>query len=178
MATTIYGASVYSKGSNDFNIAYDAFGKNSEVITQGDLLSTNNAANSSTGVLQVAANSTLVVGVAVKTATMASTNETVAKVSPGYIPVYNDTLFLMGTNADLTGNGTDAGKYFGITGATGVMQVDVATGVRKGTAAMVGIVEVDPFAEGGTGSGSGLRKCVVRILKTPYQNNWTLSGLI
>ena len=162
MARIIYGAEVFRTGGNELNYFSDAFGKNSEVFADGDLVSL------SSGLLLVGTSP--VVGVVAKTATMTSTNATVAKVSPSYVPVNDETLFLMGTNSDLTGNGTDAGTYYTVTGVTGTQQVNVSKGVVTGALRTVEIVEVDPFNEGGTGSGSGLRQCVVRILKTPYSN--------
>lgn len=169
MATNvIYGAFVNQERNNESNIFYDAFGKNSEAFTRGDLVGV------ASGLMRVitatAAGETVpVTGIAIKTATMTSTNQTVAKVSPGYIPA-DETIFLMGTNSDLTGNATNGGTYYGVTGTTGVQQVDVATGVTTGASRVVEVVQVDPFNEGGTGSGSGLRKVLVRIVKTPYTN--------
>jgi hypothetical protein len=76
----------------------------------------------------------------------------------------------MGCNSDLTDNHTDAGTYYNITGGTGAQQIDVSGGVTTTTSRAVEIVKVDPYDEGGSGSGSGLRKALVRILKTPYSN--------
>src|SRR3990167_7587247 len=53
---------------------------------------------------------------------------------------------------------------------TGAQQVKVSAGVSTTTLRTVEIVKVDPYDEGGTGAGSGLRKCLVHILKTPYTN--------
>ena len=163
MARTIYGAEVFrtSDGSGTVNIEYDAIGKNSEVFAQGDIVGL------ASGLLLVT--TTTMVGVVVKTQTVASDNQTVAKVKPGYIPLFNDTLFLMGANSDLSVT-AGPGTYYPITGATGAQQIDVDGGVATGATRNVEIVQVDPFNDGGTGSGSGLRIAVVRILKTPYQN--------
>jgi hypothetical protein len=169
MGAVIKGAVVYQEARNESDYRYDILGKNSEVFTGpdashfgGDLVQV------SSGVLKVGTSA--VVGVIAKTATMSSTNQTAAKVYPAFIPVAPDTIFLMGTNADLTGNATDGGTYYGVTGATGNQQVDVTTGVRTGSARTVEIVKVDPFNIGGTGSGSGLRQVLVRIVNTPYSN--------
>lgn len=165
MAQILYGAQIYNSGNFETDLRYDAFGKNSEVITFGDPLTI------ASGVLAVAGTTNTVVGIAAKTQTMTSTNQTVAKVVPGYIPVTGETLFLMGTNADLTGNGTDGGTYYKLsTGTTALVQVDVTSGVQTTSSRVVEIVEVDPFGIGGTGSGSGLRQVVVRFVKTPYSN--------
>ncbi len=100
---------------------------------------------------------------------MASDNQTVAKIAPAYIPA-EDTVFFMYTNADLTGNATNGGTYYGLTGATGAVVVDVTSGVTATTSRQVEIVQVDPYNKGGTGSGSGLRQCLVRFFRTPTRN--------
>ena len=100
---------------------------------------------------------------------MASDNETVAKVTPGYIPA-EGTVFLMGSNGDFTGNATDAGAYYKLAGATGAVQVDQSSGVQTTTSRIVEIVKVDPRGIGGTGAGSGLREVLVRFVKTPVLN--------
>ena len=160
----IFGAKLFKRNSNGSFYENDAIGKNSEAVTQGDLLTV------ASGLLSVSGATTTVVGVAAKTFTYASDNQTVAKLAPLYTPIYQDDLFLMGTNADLTGNATNAGTYYGITGATNAQVVDVTTGVTTGASRVVEIVEVDPRGKGGTGAGSGLRECLVRIVKTPYLN--------
>lgn len=162
MAAILYGARLWNTGGNSANYRGDVLGKNSEVFASGDLVQL------TSGLLNVG--TVTCVGVVAKTATMTSTNQTVAKVSPLIIPVTEDTIFLMGTNSDLTGNATDAGTYYPVTGATGAQQVNVSAGVVTGAARTVEIVKVDPENIGGTGSGSGLRRCLVRIVKTPYTN--------
>lgn len=160
----IYGASVNNSFKLETDLSYDAIGKNSEAITVGDPLTI------ASGLLQVAGTTNTIVGIAAKTQTLASNNQTVAKIAPGYIPA-DSALFLMGTNADLTGNATDGGTYYKLTAATtNTVQVDVTSGVQTGANRVVEIVEVDPFNDGGTGSGSGLRKAIVRFVKTPYTN--------
>lgn len=163
--STVYGLSTLKSTKLETDYAYDAFGKNSEAITSGDPLTV------ASGVLKVAGTTDTIVGIAAKTATMSSSNETVAKVTPAYTPISETQLYYMGTNADLTGNGTDAGTYYKLTTATtGAVQVDVSSGVQTGANRVVEIVEVDPLAHGGTGAGSGLREVVVRVVKTPYSN--------
>ncbi len=164
MSQIIYGATVDQEGRNESDFRYDVIGNNSEVFTSGDPVTI------SSGDLQVAGATDPITGVVVKTQTMTSDNETVAKVKPAYIPVSDSTIFLMGTNADLTGNNTDGGTYYKLVGTTGIVQVDVSAATATGSARVVEIVKVDPFNEGGTGSGSGLRKCLVRFVKTPYTN--------
>lgn len=160
----IYGAQVIKSGVNGVNYQSDAIGKNSEAIASGDLLTL------ASGLVAVAGATSVIIGVAAKTLTYAADNQTVAKLAPLYIPVNSDLIFLMGTNADLTGNATDAGTYYKLAGTTGAMLVDVTSGATATTDRIVEIVEVDPNHKGGTGAGSGLRECLVRIIKTPYNN--------
>jgi hypothetical protein len=162
MGATLYGARLWQSDGGEPELRYDNVGKDSEVFAQNDVVGLSSG--------QLLVQTSAVVGVVVKTETMASGNTTVAKIKPGSIPVYDDQLWLMGTNSDLTGNSTDGGTYYPITGATGAQQVNVSDGVTTTTNRNIEIVKVDPYNEGGTGAGSGLRKCLVRILKTPYTN--------
>lgn len=160
----IYGASVFQESGNASNLRYDVIGNNSEVFTKGDLVTT------SGGDLVVASATSVIFGVVAKTQTMASDNETVAKVCPAFVDPSPDTIFLMGSNGDFSGNDTDVGTYYKITGATGAQQVDQASGVQTTTSRVVEIVKVDPRGIGGTGAGSGLREVLVRFVKTPFLN--------
>lgn len=162
MGATYNGALLWQENRNESDYRSDAIGKNSEVFATGDIVSL------SSGVLKVGTIG--IVGVVAKTVTMASTNQTSAKVAPSYIPVDNNTLFLMSTNSDLTGNATDPGTYYMVTGGTGAQKVNVSGGVATGSSRTVEIVKVDPYNEGGTGSGSGVRKVIVRFVNTPYSN--------
>jgi hypothetical protein len=166
----LYGASLYQENHNETDLRYDMLGKNSEIFASGDIVTliSGQLAGALQGVGGVGVTS--VTGVVAKTQTMSSTNTTVAKVYPGYIPVSDSTLFVMGTNADLTGNSTNGGTYYGLTGTTGTAQIDVTSGTQTGASRVVEIVKVDPFNLGGTGSGSGIRQAVVRFVKTPYTN--------
>lgn len=162
MARTIYGAELWSSPRSEVNYNNDILGKNSEVIASGDPL------KFASGLLAVAGTTDSIAGIAAKTATMTSTNQTVAKVAPLYIPVGEETIFLMGTNSDLTGNATDVGTYYKLTtGTSGAVQVDVTSGVQTTTNRVVMIKQVDPNNEGGTGSGSGLRQCLVIFVRKP-----------
>lgn len=158
----ITGAKLWQSGGNGVNTRYDTIGKNSEVFAAGDIVGL------SSGDLLV--NTTAIVGVAMKTVTMASDNVTVAKVKPGFIAVNDETIWLMGTNSDLTSNAVDGGTYYPVTGGTGAQVLNVAGGVATAHRRTVMVLKVDPYEEGGTGAGSGLRKCLVRILSTPYTN--------
>lgn len=158
----VYGAKIFQTLGNSHNFSYDAIGKNSEVITLGDPLTI------SSGVVKVVSAVTdPIIGIANKTATMASNNQTVAMVTPGYDEIVGSDLYLMGTTSDMTGNATNGGTYYGLTGATGAVQVD-SSSATTGVSRQVEIVQVDPFNIGGTGAGSGLRQVLVRFVKTPY----------
>jgi hypothetical protein len=166
MASTLYGAVQVQNSTKDSNLRYDIVGKNSELFHSGELVT------ETSGVLLVAATTDPVYGVVVKTQAMASDNQTVAQVKPGYIPA-NEGIFLMGADADLSVVASN-GLYFPVTGATATQQISVATlgGTTgaTGVSRVLQIVKVDPFNEGGTGAGSGLRQAFVRIVKTPYTN--------
>lgn len=162
MANTYYGARSIQQQGNEEDMRYDAVGNNSEVFATYDIVTANS------GNLEVQNTTETVWGVVLKTQTMTSDNETVAVVRPGYIPA-DDRIWLMGTNSDLA-VATGPGTYYKLTGVTGTQQVDVASGVQTGANRVVEIVKVDPFSDGGTGSGSGLRIAYVRFVKTPYTN--------
>ena len=108
-----------------------------------------------------------VAGVVAKAQTMGSTNDTVY---PAFIPAQLDDVYLMGTNSDLTDNETNYGTFYGITGSTGAQLVNVSGGVTTTTSRQVMIVKVDPFGIGGTGSGSGLRQCLVKFVRITQFN--------
>lgn len=163
MSIAITGAQPWQNGNKEIDIRYDTVGATSTTFTNGDPLTL------SSGILTVAGATSTIVGTAVKTQTLSSTNDTVAKVRPGYVPVDNSTIFLMGTNADLA-VATAGGTYYKLSGTTGAIVVDVTSGVMTTTARIVEIVQVDPMNLGGTGAGSGLRTCLVRFVKTPYTN--------
>ncbi len=162
---TLYGAQLWQENKNESDIRYDVIGANSLAITANDILTI------SSGQLGTAGSSTTVIGVAVKTQTLTSTNATTAKVHPGYIPA-DGSIFLMGTNAALTDDATNGGTYYMLTTATtAVQQVDVTSGSQtSGTSRIVEIVKVDPRGIGGSAAGSGLYECLVRFVKTPYTN--------
>ena len=161
MGQILYGASLYKSAQMEANISYDTIGKNSEAFTAGDPVTI------SSNVLLVAGTTDTIVGIVQKTATMASNNQTVAKVTPGYIPIDINDTYLMGGNTDLTSTASDSGKYYQlIAAATGAMQINTS-GVQATTSRVVEVLEVDPFGIGGSGSGSGLRQYLVKFVKTP-----------
>ncbi len=164
MAATIYGATVVQEKGNESDLRYDVVGTNSEVFVENEIVTV------SSGLMTAQATTATVLGVVVKSQTMASDNQTVGFVKPAYIPA-DGTIFLMGADSDLSVT-AGPGTYYGLkgTGASGTQQIDVTSGVTTGANRVVEIVKVDPFNEGGTGSGSGLRQAYVRFVKTPYTN--------
>ena len=137
----IYGATLFKSPHTAVNFGSKVLGKNSEVITAGDPLTID-----STNGLKVYTTNLPIIGVAAKTQTMASTNVTVAKVTPSYIPSDLEYEFLMGCNTALTS--TSVGNYYGLTGTTGAVQVDTTAGVTTSTNRMVVCTAVDPNGTG------------------------------
>lgn len=160
MARTIYGAELFKSPALETNFVQNLIGKNSEVFAFGDLVEY----VASHGLEVIASATPSVLGVSAKTQTMTSSNETVAKVKPAYIPIDQDMEFLMGTNSDLDAL-TSPGVYYKLTGATGAIQVDVTSGAQTTTNRVVVCTGVDPLNEGGTGSGSGLRQGLFKFVK-------------
>jgi len=161
----VYGLSLASSPTNEDNIEYDVIGTNSAAFTVGDPITI------ASNLALVAGNSDSIIGFAVKTQTMTSTNNGTANVAPGYHPIQTNDLYLMGSNTDLTSTAANFGAYCALTAnTTGTVQVNSANLAQTGANRVVTIVAVDPFNEGGTGSGSGLRTLLVRVVKTPYSN--------
>lgn len=152
-------AKLYKAPMIEDNYTYDAIGKNSEVFSDGDLVTTGGGAG-----LRVAVAGDSIIGVKAGKETMTSTNQTVALVKPGFQPIDMDYEYAIDTNADLNAL-TSVGATFNITGTTGAQLVDVAGGVTSGSTALVICTKVDPSGLGGTGVGSGLRKGVFKIVK-------------
>lgn len=164
MAQVLYGAQPYGFSTSEANLNSDAIGKNSEAFAVYDPVTY------SSGQLVVAGTTNSVAGVVAQTVTVSASNAgtTGARVAPSYVPVDETTQFLMGTNADLTGNATDVGTYYKLTAnTTATVQVDVTNGAQTTTSRVVMIKKVDPANIGGTGSGSGLRQCVVIFVRKP-----------
>ena len=158
MATYIYGASVMKSPTNTSNYAADIIGKNSEVFAIGDILTMDGSHG-----LKVAGATDSVIGVSATSATMSSTNETVALVKPLYIPVDQDTEFFMGTNSDLSVLTSPTVYYKLVAGGTGAQQIDVSSGAQTTTNRVVVITKVDPDNLGG--SGVGLSQCLAKFVK-------------
>lgn len=161
MSRTIYGAELNKTPDGKGAVNTDGgkvIGNNSEAFTSGDPVTI------TSGYLEVAGTTDTVYGVVLKTQTMASDNETVAQIKPIVLVPDLGYQFLMGTNSDLAA--TNVGTYYKLTTATtGAVQVDVSAGAMTGTARVVECTAVDPFSEGGTGSGSGLRQGLFRFVK-------------
>lgn len=162
---TIYGAVVFTSPTKETNTdGGRVIGKNSEVFTANDIVTIDHSDG-----LKVAGATDSVYGTILKTQTMTSSNETVAKVKPYVFPIDQSYEFLMGTNADLSAL-TSVGEYYSLTGTTGAQQVDVSGGAVTGASRVVICTKVDPQAIGGTGAGSGLRQGLFKFVKvTDFQ---------
>jgi hypothetical protein len=161
MANTIYGARPTKSPNNPTaNYNYGVIGKNSEVFNTYDVVEI----DTTNGLKVIASATPSVYGVVLKEQTMASDNQTVAKVKPAVAVVDMDYEYLMGCNSDLSPI-TSPGGYFKLTGATGAIQVDVAAGEVSTTDRVVICTKVDPAEIGGTGSGSGLRQGLFKFVK-------------
>ncbi len=161
MAQTIYGAQTTTSPNNPTNTdGGRVIGDNSEVFTANDIVTI----EVGSGTLAVAGSADAIYGVVLKTQTMASDNETVAKVTPICFIVDQSYEWLMGTNSDLSPL-TSVGQYYAITGATAVQQVSVSGGATTGVNRQVICTAVDPFGLGGTGSGSGLRQGLFKFVR-------------
>jgi hypothetical protein len=155
----LYGAQLYQSPVNETNIRYDVIGKTAEVTTAGDVVTLD-----SNTVKPVAAATDPILGVAAASVTAAQNDGT--KYVP-FMPADENDVWLMGCNAALTDNTTDYGTFYGLTGATGVQQVNVTGGVTTTTSRQVMIVKVDPNKVGGT---DGLRQCLVKFVRIPQFN--------
>jgi hypothetical protein len=134
----IYGAQLFKTPTNGINYTSDfAIGTNSEVFTSGEPVTV------TSGLLTIVGATSAVAGVIVKTATMASDNQTVALVKPLIIPVDQDYEWLMGTNANLSET-TSIGVFYKLTGTTAAIQVDVNSGAQTTTNRVVVCTKVDP----------------------------------
>lgn len=165
MAETIYGARLWGTPSEGLLPTNNYFiGSNSTTYTKGDIV----AHQGGQLVIKGATSSPGIVGVVLKTATMSSTNVTVAKVYPLYYDVsLKESVWLCGTNEDLTATSSVG---YGMTvhsdGTTAIQQIDSSgTETIAVTDVEVVCVAVDPQSEGGTGSGSGLRQGLFKFVK-------------
>lgn len=161
MAQTLYGAQITTSPNNPTNTdGGRVIGDNSEVFTANDVVTI----EVGSGTLAVALDVSAVYGIVLRTQTMASDNETVAKVKPLCFPVDQNYEVLMGTNADLSPL-TSVGQFYKLTGTTGIQQVDVTGGAMTGVARVVVCTGVDPSGFGGTGAGSGLRQGLFKFVR-------------
>ena len=119
-------------------------GKNSEVFTKGDLIEV------ASGIAEVADDTAArAIGIANRTVTMASDNQTVAKVEIDYTPLNENVLFEM--DFDAAAAVADQNAFYTITGATGAQQVSYAS--KDAGVGQVQLVKLDPRGEGSTTRG-------------------------
>jgi hypothetical protein len=119
-------------------------GKNSEVITKGDLIEV--ASGIAEALDDTAARP---VGIANRTVTMASDNQTAAKVEIDMIPLNEDVVFEMDLDADATV--ANQGQFFTIAGATGAQVATFST--ASAGVGQVQLVKLDPRGEGSVRRG-------------------------
>jgi hypothetical protein len=130
----------FQKVPDNIAIAADIIGNNSEVFAPADPVSID-----ANGNLIVATAGVKVIGFATDDVTMSSSNETVAKVKPNYIPAYQGVkMVYTADQAAVTAD--DIGEYCDLTGTTGAIQMDL-TG---GTSGQFIILEADPDGDGTT----------------------------
>lgn len=160
----LYGAKIFTSPTNPTNTdGGRVYGSNSAVFTANDPVTID-----ASGTLIVTTATTPVYGVVLKTQTMSSTNVTVAKVKPLVFPIDQQYEFLMGSNADMSA--TAVGTFYKLTGTTGAVQVDVASGAMTGVARVVVLTKFDPQNKGGTGADSGAREGLFKFVRVT--NPW------
>lgn len=121
-------------------------GANSEVFAENDLVCY------ASGFLEVVdhATSDRITGICKKTVTMASDNQTVAKVQVPFIPLTVDDEFEM--DFDAAAAEANVGQYFQLAGlATGAQQVSLAS--ASDTVGQIMLTKLDPRGEGSTTRG-------------------------
>lgn len=138
----MYGAHFPRLSYDEAPLGY-GIGKNSEVITKGDILT------NSSGFIAVNTGNDVPVGIANQDGTMTGTNQTVAKVEVPYIPAETDMTFEM--DLDSAETAAYQGYLYTLTGATGAMKVDQSS--HSLTVGVVELVKLDPRKEGSTTRG-------------------------
>jgi len=161
MANPLYGFSVWKSPTNGADVVYPLIATNSTQFTIGDPVT------ASGGFAIVAPNATsAIIGIAAKSFTATSTNQTVAQ---AYVPLYDidqDYTFLAGTNSDISN--TSAGLLFQmlVSGGTGQVLVDTNGGSKSaGSTGIVVCLGADPSQLGTTGVGGGSRQGLFRFVK-------------
>jgi len=172
MANPLYGFSLYKSPTFSANEEYPVIGANSIAFTAGDPV----IVSGGFAITQIVVGSQPLLGIAAKTVTMSSTNQTVAKVTVPIIPIDQAYTFLAGADGELSAT-TGPGAFFAISvdGPTGqYVGVVAATAVAfAGATTSCVLLAVDPQGLGTTGVGGGSRQGLFRFTKSV--NN---SGLI
>ena len=155
----MYGAKLFGVYAESPGGLSYALGKNSEVFTKGDFVS------KASGVLLVASSGALE-GICDRSVTMASDNQTVAKVM---IPYYSSRMdFTFEADFDGVSGATNTvanqEKFYTITGTTGAQQI--ANGSGSTTSGQVCFMQGDP-----RGTGDGFRG-MFRFAKAQSES-WT-----
>lgn len=151
----IYGFHLLASPTAEVNLEY-RIGNNSATFTEGDPVSTD-----ADGFLIVSTATVPVAGICAKTVTMASDNETVAKVKVPFYPADAGYRFLAESDANLTQTDLDMAACFADSaGTTGVTYVNGA----GGSSGQFKILSIDPR---GTGSVTEV-SVVVNTKETEY----------
>ncbi len=138
----MYGANFIKFAHDEAPLGY-AIGTNSEVFKKGDIISeASGYATLNTGNLNP-------LGIVNTDKTMASNNETVAKVQVPYIPATTDMTFEM--DFDSAETAAYQGYLYQLTGTVGAQKVSQST--HSATVGVVKLVKLDPRNEGSTTRG-------------------------
>ena len=132
-------AQKFYKVGPDVAIEASVLGLNSAAFAVADPVTVD-----ANGFLIVATAGDRVLGFSVDAVTMASDNQTVAKVKPKFIPANQGVL--MQYTSDQACTQTDVGAYANLTGTTGAIQIDLVAG----TAGQFFVKGFDPEEDGTT----------------------------
>jgi hypothetical protein len=132
-------AQKFYKVGPDVPVEASVVGKNSEVFAVADPVTI------ASGFLKVAAAGERIIGYALDAVTMASDNQTVAKVAPKIYPALNG-LVQMQYTADQAAVATDVGLFADLSGTTGAIQINLA----GGASGQFVVLDYDPEKDGTT----------------------------
>lgn len=173
-ASPLYGFGIYKSPDNAVDVEAIVIGANNAIFTQGDPVVILNGfattAGSNLAILPGPGVSTPILGIAAKTVTMSSTNQTVAQVRVPVITPDMQYTFLAGADGELSltthpglffsisTNATISGQFFGVAATSATALFATSTPCL--------CVAVDPLMEGTTGLGGGSRKGLFRFVRS------------
>lgn len=180
----LYGFSLYKAPTGEANIESFVVGANSENFTVGDpvIMSGGFAAKLNVPTNAGTAVSTLpLLGIAAKTVTFNSTNQTGSKATLGIIPIDQNYTFLCNADGELSLS-THPGLFFSIS-MNNTTSGQFAGVLATSASSLYGItlpalcVGVDPFGEGTTGVGGGSRKGLFRFVRSQFNPGQQAPGI-